>query len=95
MSHDRQKRSFNDRIRDLEDKVSAVEAEKEQYQLEIKSLLNKLKVAAVYEKDAKAYKDDLENLRRQMKDGVSKEFSRWRIQPADHRYERPQHGERG
>ena len=75
MSHDRQKRSFNDRIRDLEDKVSAVEAEKEQYQLEIKSLLNKLKVAAVYEKDAKAYKDDLENLRRQMKDGVSEEVS--------------------
>lgn len=78
ISADRQKRTFNDRIHDLEGKVSSVEAEKEQLQLEIKSLLNKVKVASVHEKDAKAYKADLDNLRRQMKEGVAEEVAQLR-----------------
>lgn len=78
ISADRQKRTFNDRIRDLESKISSVEAEKEQLQLEIKSLLNKVKVASVHEKDAKAYKADLDNLRRQMKEGAAEEVAQLR-----------------
>jgi len=78
ISADRQKRTFNDRIHDLEGKVSSAEAEKEQLQLEIKSLLNKVKVASVHEKDAKAYKADLDNLRRQMKEGVAEEVAQLR-----------------
>ncbi len=78
ISADRQKRTFGERIRDLEGKISTAEAEKEQLQLEIKSLLNKVKVAAVHEKDAKAYKEDLDNLRRQMRDGNQAEISQMR-----------------
>lgn len=78
ISSDRQKRTFNERIRDLEGKVSSVEAEKEQLQLEIKSLLNKVKVASVHEKDAKAYKADLDNLRKQMKEGAGEEAAQLR-----------------
>lgn len=78
ISADRQKRTFNDRIHDLEGKVSSAEAEKEQLQLEIKSLLNKVKVASVHEKDAKAYKADLDNLRRQMKEGAAEEVAQLR-----------------
>lgn len=47
MSEDRQKSALKERIRGLEDKVAAAEAEKEQYDLENKSLLNKLKVSQV------------------------------------------------
>lgn len=47
MSEDRQKAALKERIRNLEDKVAAAEAEKEQYDLENKSLLNKLKVSQV------------------------------------------------
>lgn len=47
MSATRQKRALTDRVRDLEQQVEAAQAEKEQYALETKSLLNKLKVAQV------------------------------------------------
>lgn len=47
MSEDRQKLALKERIRNLEDQVATAEAEKEQYDLENKSLLNKLKVSQV------------------------------------------------
>lgn len=47
MSEDRQKAALKERVRTLEDKLATAEAEKEQYDLENKSLLNKLKVAQV------------------------------------------------
>lgn len=45
VSEDRQKTALKERLRNLEDQVAAIEAEKEQYDLENKSLLNKLKVS--------------------------------------------------
>ena len=45
MSEDRQKQALKERLRNLEDQVASAEAEKEQYDLENKSLLNKLKVS--------------------------------------------------
>lgn len=51
LSADRQKRALSERVHDLEAQVLKLEAEKEQYELENKSLLNKAKVAAVYEKE--------------------------------------------
>ncbi len=59
LSADRQKRTFNERIRDLEQQVAGAMAEKEQYDLEVKSLMNKLKVQQVQQKDI----EDLEDLR--------------------------------
>ncbi|MBQ7942244.1 MAG: hypothetical protein IJ328_07570 [Muribaculaceae bacterium] len=47
MSEERQKLALKERIRNLEDQVASAEAEKEQYDLENKSLLNKLKVSQV------------------------------------------------
>ncbi|MDE6498277.1 MAG: hypothetical protein K2L21_06425 [Muribaculaceae bacterium] len=51
LSADRQKRALSERMRDLENQVGRLEAEREQYDLENKSLLNKLKVLAVQNPD--------------------------------------------
>lgn len=45
LSADRRRRAMADRVADLESKLESCEAEREQFQLENKSLLNKLKVA--------------------------------------------------
>ncbi|MDE6085149.1 MAG: hypothetical protein K2G40_01945, partial [Muribaculaceae bacterium] len=47
LSAQRQKRAMNERIRDLESKITQLEAEKEQYELENRSLVNKLRVSNV------------------------------------------------
>ncbi|MDE7411419.1 MAG: hypothetical protein K2M94_05205 [Paramuribaculum sp.] len=47
LSETRQKRALKDRIKDLETKVTTLEAEKEQFQLENRSMVNKLRVANV------------------------------------------------
>ncbi len=49
LSSDRQRRALTDRLHDLEAQIGRLEAEREQYDLENKSLLNKLKVASVHE----------------------------------------------
>lgn len=45
LSAERQKRAMNERIHDLEDKIANLEAEKDQYELETRSLVNKLRVS--------------------------------------------------
>lgn len=47
LSADRRRRALSDRVNDLEGKLATVEAEREQFELENKSLINKLKVADV------------------------------------------------
>ena len=47
LSADRRRRALSDRVNDLESKFATAEAEREQFELENKSLLNKLKVADV------------------------------------------------
>lgn len=49
LSAERQKRALSDRLKDLEKQVESLEAEREQFDLENKSLLNKLKVMSVRE----------------------------------------------
>lgn len=64
MSATRQKRALTDRVRDLEQQIETAQAEKEQYALETKSLLNKLKVAQVRESSATSTADsDVEQYR--------------------------------
>lgn len=58
MSLDRQKIALNERIASLEARAETAEAEKEQYQLETKSLLNKLKVAAVNDQEISVLKEE-------------------------------------
>ena len=63
-SADRQKRTFNERIRDLEQQLATAMAEKEQYDLEVKSLMNKLKVQQVQQSDIQ----ELDDLRERLSD---------------------------
>lgn len=66
LSADRQKRALSDRIKDLEKQVLTLEAEREQFQLENKSLVNKVKVAGVHENDVNIMRQEMETLRKQL-----------------------------
>ncbi len=63
MSLERQKAALNERIAALEAKTATAEAEKEQFQLETKSLMNKLKVSAVNEAEIKVVQEECEALK--------------------------------
>ena len=54
------RRALTERANDLEARIATLEAEHEQYTIENKSLLNKMKVMQVYADDAKAYKEEVE-----------------------------------
>lgn len=75
LSSDRQKRAMTERIRELEKQIMTMEAEKEQLDLENKSMINKVKVAQVYEKDC-------EQLRQQVAE-LSAELNRVKAEVAD------------
>lgn len=62
LSAERQKRALSTRLHDLEAQVSSLEAEKEQYDLENKSLINKLKVSNVKDNDVGALHDEIARL---------------------------------
>lgn len=67
LSEQRQRRALTERVRDLESKLNSFDAEKEQYQLEIKSLLNKLRAAEVRESDEEALQHRIDELQAEMK----------------------------
>lgn len=58
MSGDRQKIALNERIAQLESRTATAEAERDQFQLECKGLMNKLKVAAVNEEEITRLKEE-------------------------------------
>jgi len=66
LSAERQKRALTERVHDLESKVSALEAEREQLLLETKSLMNKLKVAEVKNSDTDSLQERIESLNKQL-----------------------------
>ena len=57
-SLDRQKIALNERINQYENKVATAEAKREQYHLECKSLMNKLKVASVNEEEINKLREE-------------------------------------
>lgn len=59
LSAERQRRALSERVRDLEEQVLKLEAEKEQYEIENKCMVNKAKASAVLEAE-------IEDLRAQM-----------------------------
>lgn len=63
LSADRQKRALTDRVHDLETQIANLEAEREQFDLENKSLVNKLKVAGVHESEAEDLREALNDAR--------------------------------
>lgn len=62
LSLDRQKVTLNERVSQLENKVATAEAERDQYELEAKSLMNKLKVSSVNENNLNSLKEENANL---------------------------------
>lgn len=63
LSAERQKRALSARLHDLEIQVASLEAEKEQYDLENKSLVNKLKVSNLKDVDVEALHDEIARLK--------------------------------
>lgn len=72
LSVERQKRALSDRVHDLEKQLMTYEAEREQFQLENKSLVNKLKVASVNEKDIDAMRDEITRLQEELNEARKK-----------------------
>lgn len=66
LSSERQRRAMTERIHELEKQMLALEAEKEQVDLENKSMLNKVKVAGVYEKDNEALREQIAALQAEL-----------------------------
>ncbi len=63
LSSENQRRALTDRVRVLEETVMKLEAEKEQYEIENRGLINKAKVVQVYETDMESMRQELEMLR--------------------------------
>lgn len=63
LSSDRRRRALQDRTHDLEEQVGRLEAEREQYQLENRSLLNKIKLAQVQPEVIEELHKEIERLK--------------------------------
>lgn len=59
LSADRQKRALTERVHDLESQLSRLESEREQYELENRSLVNRIKVASVQQTDYEKAQADI------------------------------------
>lgn len=68
LSAERQKRALSDRVHDLENQINKLEAEKEQYDLENKSLINKLKVSNVKDGDFEVMRQEIASLQEKLKE---------------------------
>lgn len=68
LSAERQKRALSTRVHDLEAQVVTLEAEKEQYDLENKSLINKLKVSNINDSNVDALNDEISRLQGLLKE---------------------------
>jgi len=67
LSAERQKRALSERVHDLEKQIDAFQAEKEQYELENKSLVNKLRAMSIQDGDIDALRNENEALRLEVK----------------------------
>ena len=75
LSAERQKRAMNDRVHDLESQIAGLQAEREQFELENKSLINKLRAASIYEEDNNTLREQISTLSEQVKKGTAPALS--------------------
>lgn len=68
LSADRQKRALSERVHDLEQQRATMEAEIEQYVLENRSLMSRLKASGVHSEDVERMRGEMEELRQQLND---------------------------
>lgn len=80
LSAERQKRALSERVHDLEKQIDSFNAEKEQYELENKSLVNKLRALSIQDGDMDALRSENESLRNEIK--ILKENAPKTIVPA-------------
>ena len=66
LSADRQKRALTERVHDLESQLARLESEREQFELENRSLLNRLKVANVNQEDVEKLNSELTTVRAEL-----------------------------
>ena len=66
LSADRQKRALSDRVHDLESTIARLEAEREQFELENCSLINRLKVANVHQDELDSVRAEAQRLRAEL-----------------------------
>lgn len=67
LSAERQKRAFAERVHDLENQIGKLEADREQLQLENRSLINKVKVNSVQEGDMESLRNEIATLQQQLR----------------------------
>lgn len=67
LSAERQKRALSERVHDLEKQIDSFNAEKEQYELENKSLVNKLRAMSIQDGDMESLRNENETLRNEIK----------------------------
>lgn len=67
LSAERQKRAIVEKVQELETKVAGFDAEREQYELENKSLVNKLRTMDVQSDDIRKLSDENNSLREQIR----------------------------
>lgn len=67
LSAERQKRAFAERVHDLENQIAKLEADREQLQLENRSLINKVKVNSVQEGDMESLRNEIATLQQQLR----------------------------
>ena len=67
LSAERQKRAVTEKVHELETRIATLEAEKEQFELENKSLVNKLKVSNVHQDEVDAARNEIAKLRNELK----------------------------
>lgn len=67
LSAERQKRALSERVHDLEAQIASFDAEREQYELENKSLVNKLRSSSVQEEDIKILNTENQALKEQIR----------------------------
>lgn len=66
LSAERQKRALAERIHDLENTINELQAEREQFELENKSLVNRLRVCSVQDEDVTALRQQVIDLQEQL-----------------------------
>lgn len=66
LSADRQKRALSERVHDLEQQLSRLDSEREQFELENRSLVNRLKVANVQAEDLENAQSEIKALRAEL-----------------------------
>lgn len=67
LSAERQKRAVTEKVHELEARVATLEAEKEQFELENKSLVNKLKVSTVHQEELDSAFAEITQLKGELK----------------------------